>query len=252
MTAMNKPADLSLAIAKVETRLEQLLERPLRRLFGGKIEPADLANRLERAMEDGRVVAAGRVLVPNRYEIALHPADLTEFRSFEAILTQELGAYLMNVAQKRGYTLVGHPQIEMAVDTALKPGDISVIARVVDFNPSEPHGGPQYTHRMRVPSSPTVAAPRQSAYLVVHGRRIPLDSPFVTIGRHPDNDLILESKSVSRYHAHIKLRQSRYYLTDLASANGTTVNGKSVTECALQDGDSISFGGTEVVFRRPP
>jgi len=249
---MDKPADIPLAIARLETRLEQLLERPLRRLFGGKIEPADLANRLERAMEDGRVVAAGRVLVPNRYEIALHPADLAEFQSFETILTQELGAYLMNVAQKRGYTLVGRPQIEMAVDTTLKQGDISVIARVVDMNRAGRQGAPQYTHRMRVPTSPTVTTPPPSAYLVVHGRRIPLDSPFVTIGRHPDNDLILESKSVSRYHAHIKLRQSRYYLTDLASANGTAVNGKPVSECVLQDGDSISFGGTEIIFRQPP
>jgi hypothetical protein len=45
---MNKPADISLAIAKLETRPEQILEGPLRRLFGGKIEPADLANRLAR------------------------------------------------------------------------------------------------------------------------------------------------------------------------------------------------------------
>ncbi len=247
---MNRAENIPIALAQIESRLERLLEGSFHRLFGGKIEPADLANRLARAMEDGQVVAAGRLLVPNRYEVALHPTDSGSFQSFETILSQELSAFLMDLAQRRHYFLVGRPQINLVMDNALKPGDILVTARLVDISQSGSDFPQQHTRPMRVPTgiAPHAAAP--TAYLVHEGRHIPLDTPFVTIGRHTDNDIILEAKAVSRYHANIKLRQSRYYLLDLASANGTSVNGRQINEGVLQDGDIISLGGAELVFRQ--
>jgi len=237
-------------LSKLEERLEKALERPLHRLFGGKIEPADLANRLARSMEDGQFVAAGRLLVPNHYEVALHPTDLALFQSFEGILTQELGAYLMGLARQRGYTMIGRPQITLSVDMTLAPGDISVVARLVDLEQPQSPLRQQYTSPMQIPQKLYPGVSAHGAYLTYQGRHIPLDTPLITIGRHTDNDIILESKSVSRYHAHIKPRQSRYYLTDLASANGTTVNGQGITECVLHDGDIVSFGGVDMVFRQ--
>ncbi|NOZ05238.1 MAG: DUF3662 domain-containing protein [Chloroflexi bacterium] len=246
---MASSKNVSAAFGKLEEQLERMLERPLGRLFGGKIEPADLANRLSRAMEDGQIVAAGRRLVPNRYEITLHPADLAEFQSFEGILVQEMGAYLMGLARQREYTLVGRPDIALSVDTTLARGDIAVAARLIDLSQSESPLLQQHTSPMKIPQRLQSIAARPRSCLVFQDRRISLDAPLVTIGRHLDNDIILESKCVSRYHAHIKPRQSHYYLTDLASANGTTVNGKPITECVLQDGDVISFGDLEMVFR---
>ncbi len=241
--------NVSATLGKLEQRLERMLEHPLGRLFGGKIEPADLANRLSRAMEDGQIVAAGKRLVPNRYEISLHPADLAEFQSFEGILVQEMGAYLMGLARQRGYTLIGRPEIALSVDTTLARGDVAVVARLIDLSQTESPLLQQHTSPMKIPQRLRSASARPRSCLVFRDRRINLDAPLVTLGRHIDNDIILESKSVSRYHAHIKPRQSHYTLTDLASANGTTVNGKPITECVLHDGDVISFGGVEMVFR---
>src|ERR1700748_1182602 len=53
------------------------------------------------------------------------------------------------------------------------------------------------------------------------GRRHVLDREVVTIGRDRENDIVLDSDSVSRRHARVEHRDGRIYLTDLDSTNGT-------------------------------
>jgi pSer/pThr/pTyr-binding forkhead associated (FHA) protein len=55
----------------------------------------------------------------------------------------------------------------------------------------------------------------------------------------------LPDTGVSR--RHVQLEGHR--LTDLGSTNGTRVNGTRVTEADLEDGDVITIGSTEIVFR---
>jgi phage tail-like protein len=54
---------------------------------------------------------------------------------------------------------------------------------------------------------------------------VALDAPLVTIGRTPDNRLVLPHPLVSRRHAEIRLTDRGPLLTDLGSSNGTFVNG---------------------------
>jgi pSer/pThr/pTyr-binding forkhead associated (FHA) protein len=63
-----------------------------------------------------------------------------------------------------------------------------------------------------------------------------------TIGREADNDVVLDDPATSRRHAQIQFQDGNYVLTDLASANGTLVNGQRVTERALAHGDLIKVG----------
>ncbi len=72
---------------------------------------------------------------------------------------------------------------------------------------------------------------------------------LVTFGRATDNIIAFPNDSnVSRYHAEIEERGGRYFITDLGSSNGTTVNGSKVTgSVALNAGDTIEFGGTSRV-----
>ncbi len=57
-----------------------------------------------------------------------------------------------------------------------------------------------------------------------------LDRPVLTIGREETNDIVLDSRLVSRQHAEISLIGNDYVLKDLQSKNGTYVNGEIVTE----------------------
>lgn len=70
-----------------------------------------------------------------------------------------------------------------------------------------------------------------------------VDSKRFTIGRSPDNDLVIDNSSLSRRHAIIENFDGTIQLSDCGSQNGTRINGAVVTGGAvLCDGDVISLG----------
>ncbi len=71
---------------------------------------------------------------------------------------------------------------------------------------------------------------------------------LITIGRAPDNMIVVEDPSVSSRHAHLELSGDSYRLKDLESTNGTRVNGHPITETALRFDDRIRFGAVEARF----
>ena len=79
------------------------------------------------------------------------------------------------------------------------------------------------------------------------GSRARFDKSVVSIGRHPLSDLRFDATKdldVSARHAEIRSIGDRHMLHDLASTNGTYVNGQKVEgERALAEGDVILFGG---------
>lgn len=82
-------------------------------------------------------------------------------------------------------------------------------------------------------------------------KRYPLRTLPVVIGRNPPADLILEGPTVSRRHCRLELRDGRLSLTDLASTNGTFVNGVRLTEAAaLEDGATIGVGAYRLRYHR--
>lgn len=72
-------------------------------------------------------------------------------------------------------------------------------------------------------------------------------TPF-TIGRGEENDLQINSTSVSRVHAELSRTSGGYQLRDLGSTNGTTVNGRPLGETLLQDGDAVAVADIELTF----
>jgi hypothetical protein len=78
------------------------------------------------------------------------------------------------------------------------------------------------------------------------GKEIELGDRLVTCGRGSDNTIAFtDDANVSRYHAEIERRADGYWIIDLNSSNGTTVNGERLFgERPLNDGDSIVLGGT--------
>ncbi len=74
------------------------------------------------------------------------------------------------------------------------------------------------------------------------GRRHPLKVGANAIGRALDNDLVIDDPSVSRYHALLLVEAARLTLRDLDSSGGSRVNGSSVREAAVVDGDELTFG----------
>jgi hypothetical protein len=80
-------------------------------------------------------------------------------------------------------------------------------------------------------------------------RELEVESDLVTIGRALDNSVALEGDTnVSRYHAEIEKRGDQFWLIELGSSNGTTLNDQPVDlDQQLQDGDLICVGGSTMV-----
>jgi pSer/pThr/pTyr-binding forkhead associated (FHA) protein len=75
-----------------------------------------------------------------------------------------------------------------------------------------------------------------------------LTDETITIGRAPDNMIVLDDASVSGRHAQLQRREEVYRLKDLGSTNGTRVNSETITEVTLRIGDRLRFGKVEARF----
>ena len=89
------------------------------------------------------------------------------------------------------------------------------------------------------------------------GYRYPItenEETGLSIGRTPDNDVMLNDLGVSRHHAAIRVREQKAWLYDRDSANGTWLNGERITgPRQLRDQDVIRVGTTNLrVLYIPP
>lgn len=70
-----------------------------------------------------------------------------------------------------------------------------------------------------------------------------------TIGRSGQCDVRLDDASASAEHARVRREGDAWFLYDLASANPTKVGGVVVHRHELADGDRVTIGASELVFR---
>jgi pSer/pThr/pTyr-binding forkhead associated (FHA) protein len=78
-------------------------------------------------------------------------------------------------------------------------------------------------------------------------KEVPVGSNEVSIGRSPDNGLVIDNPAVSHYHARVFHEEGRLMLEDFGSLNGTFVNGQRVKMVALKPGDSVMVGKHSIV-----
>jgi serine/threonine protein kinase len=85
---------------------------------------------------------------------------------------------------------------------------------------------------------------------------IRLESDEITLGRAGSSDVLLDQDNLtSRHHAMLRHESNTYIIYDRRSANGVFVNGQKIeTEFGheLADGDHISIGNYELIFRLSP
>lgn len=74
------------------------------------------------------------------------------------------------------------------------------------------------------------------------GSSILIDKPILLVGRHPECDIQIDSRKVSRRHCCIALVADYLVVRDLGSTNGVRINGVRVTEGNLKSGDELTIG----------
>lgn len=220
-------ASSAMGIRGFERRLERLVEGAFARAFKSGLRPVELGRRLVREMDDNRSVGVrGGTLVPNSFIVALSASDLEQFEGVQDSLERELADAAREHARDEGYSFMGPVEVELAVDDRLRTGGFHITGRMV-----EGEGGS---------GAGSIVLPT--------GDRFTLTESIITIGRHPDSNLVLADPNVSRNHAEIRPQGDRYVIVDLGSTNGSRVNGVRVDTQLLEDGDELTFGNTRMRF----
>ncbi len=232
-------------ITRLEERLERLIEGGFSRLFRASVHPREIAVQLAHAIEDNLLAGPeARELAPTQYQIRLNPHDhrllLTEIPD----LGEQLARQVVTYCQEARLILLSSPEVTLLADADIARQHVQVAARHV----TRKHDTTQILEPVQSDQLPAVPPPA-GAQLIVDGKRIvALNLEVINVGRHPDNDLILDDMRVSRHHLQIRLRQGRYVLYDRHSRSGTYVNGQRVAEHILASGDVIRIGGVSLLY----
>ncbi len=80
------------------------------------------------------------------------------------------------------------------------------------------------------------------------GQTFSLQPGTQTLGRSPDNQIVIAESTVSKQHAQITVQSEGTWIRDLGSSNGTFVNGQRISESTwLKPGDTLQIGTSVVV-----
>ena len=301
MTARQNP------LTKFESLMQRLVEGPFARLFPSRLEPVEIARKLERSMEDNTMLQGeGRRLAPNVYDVYLSIKDHQQLAPSQATLIRDWQNHLVEFARARRFTLRTMPIIRLHADSSLRTGLLRIETELADRQAGGPDGGmatqalsaeqlaqlraqlqpgqqlpgidnnpapyggsyPGAAAQQNVGAMPTVASavsnpqlpaatPMPQAWLSIRlpgaGQQVyRIEKPIINIGRQLSNDIIVEDKRVSRYHAQIKYQpDGQFAIFDLGSTNGITINNTPhMRQHVLRNGDRFTIGSYDFHFER--
>jgi Protein of unknown function (DUF3662)/FHA domain len=118
-------------LRSIESRLERVVEGSVGRLFRASVAPVELARKLAKELEEGKVVSVTQTYAPNEYTIYLSPRDRTRFADFEASLRNELASYLAEHARRAGYVMPTRPRVRFETEPSLHTGIFGISTALV-------------------------------------------------------------------------------------------------------------------------
>jgi hypothetical protein len=257
----------------IEGSLEKYIEKFFHDKYKGRVHPLEIAKKLAREMRNRKRVSINHTYVPNKYLVYLHPEDSQAVAPIAPLLIRELKDYLEKKAAEKKHILIASPEIIFQTDENLKIGQLHVEGsfeevktnkgeKVEDkWSLTKKEEGVEEDEKNTlcykpiknvIPAQNNFPEPKGQLTLntgTAGSKVFCLKASPLIIGRHESCDIILNDHSVSRRQAKIEYREGEYILTDLASTNGTFVNGKRITTHPLRDGDTIKAGTSLLFFK---
>ncbi|GBD85614.1 FHA domain-containing protein FhaB [bacterium BMS3Abin02] len=208
----------------VERRIERLVDGLAGAMFGGPLHPSEFGIRLLREADLAIEQEPAGPAIPNRYVLTVHTAQ-----TVPDALPRHLEHLLEETAMERGWRLNGPAGVLIEHSDQMARTEISCR--------SERAPGPRPPWGRLVPQS---GAP----YQLIYNR--------VLVGRSEDCDVSIADAEISRLHALIWREGGRIWINDLDSANGTSVDGGTITiPVSIDDGAVVSFGPATFDLRTP-
>jgi len=254
-----------MGVAKsIEQRLEGFVEGFFTKAFRSGLQPVEVGRRILREMGDGRTVSVNKVYSPNEFRIVIGADDHARFSQMEEGLQREFSDLVIEEAKRNRWNLMGLPRVTFKENPSMGKGEFRVEAtfatarnekqRVSTREPRD--GDPTSTGAMSSATAERMGLAASAPQLLVLGddaqpaEKITLTRDPVVIGRLSSADIVLSDSNVSRRHAELRRDDDGWAVVDLGSTNGTKVNGERVQHHLLADGDRLSFGTSELVFKQ--
>jgi len=278
-------------LSKFEAFMQRMVEGPFARIFPSRVEPVEVMRKLERAMEDNTLLQGeGRRLAPNAYDIYVSIKDHQQLSADQATFIRDWQNNLVDFARHRRYTLRTMPVIRLHADSSLSTGVVRIDASLSDQGagggmatqalsaeqlaqlraqmpkgsalpgipsgniPADQTGQGSYGNPTTMPPNAVQVPPaRLTIQLPQGGQQVyPIEKSIINIGRQLQNDIIVEDKRVSRYHAQIKYQPDGHFVIfDLGSTNGITINTTPhMRQHVLRNGDRFTIGSYDFYFQR--
>ena len=238
-----------MAKGTVERSIENIFTGLFARAFKSSVTPLQLGRQLLQVVNTQQETdSQGRRVIPNSYLIELSPHDREGFADLEGSLLQELTASLREYIGQEGFHVEGKARVALHTDADLRKGKFTITSKNVNQDgaatPPVATSAPTLTV---VDGGPAFDGP-PAVLTLPTGQRIELHEGHY-IGRHLENDIVLNDTNVSRRHAEFVCAAGEVVVRDMGSTNGTKVNGVVVNgEQLLQHGDVINFGSAQVTF----
>ncbi len=215
-----------MGLQKFEGRLERMVDGTLSRAFKGELHPVEIGRRLTREMDLQRNLGVQGLIAPNAFMVHLSTSDFDRFEGFLDALVRELEEAAREHARTEEYTFVGPVTVSVVEDPSQRRGRFAIDSEVQEG---------------------TAGLPAASVVLA-DGERVVLGPEPITIGRLPESTVLVSDPNASRRHAEIRWQGNDVVVVDLDSTNGTRVNGATIRERVLADGDEIVIGTTVLRF----
>ena len=213
------------------------------RAYGSAIRPLNLGRELLGLIDS---MDKSSQLNPD-FVVNLNATDYEAFADIEKHLLRELAEAATQFAERNDLRHQAPISVILKVDNTIKVGSFSItneteheimvdagaVAKVSEI--AEPMNGP----------------PRlvEAALVLQNGERITLDTDSLKIGRQASCRIVFNDSNVSREHAQLRRSADGWKLLDLASTNGTKINGVKITEeQLLVNGDELGFGTSSAKF----
>ncbi len=228
---------------EIENRIRALIENHFLHFSDHRqlVSAEQITKKLVAAMEnDAEHANSANPVAPDIYTLRFHPS-LREEITFTPSFLSQLGFTLEKEGGRAGFRFNAPIRIQLKEDRSLPPYSLDITGRV-----SSPVSGE--TEPMFLDDEVLNDEPKKAFFIDQKNKTIPLTRPVINIGRHPDNDLILNDPHVSRFHAQMRIIQGQYRLFDLNSTGGTYVNRQRITEHTLKTGDVVTFSGISLIY----
>jgi len=234
----------------------------------GNIQPVQVARALLRAMLKHKQVSISHVYVPNIYRVFLNPTDYEILESFGETFLIELAKHLYDEGKKQGYTFLTLPLVEIksAEDVILGCANIRIEYNdsiVVNWEMQEENhlkqpeelektsiliDGARLTRSLEASPSRKTRSFLEVIKGSEEGKIYYIDQEEAVVGRQESCDIAVDDVEISRKHLRVFYENTRWFVQDLGSTNGTYVNKLRVDRYRINPGDKIKAGQTHLRF----